>query len=180
MTINTKLNLYDYIAVVEEIAFGFFSESDEYRPHYGRLNAMRVFYNLCVKESSHDETVPHDFVDLSMLETIVDDDEFIVEYRKAIVFDEYDLSFGSAYADAIRIVHEKNRSNGTILGKILKYLQGISNDMSSVDINEVAKAINGANVDKLIEAYKDSNRFKEVVTEPHDEAGSDVNGEDNI
>ncbi|MCD7891640.1 MAG: hypothetical protein LUG26_07845 [Ruminococcus sp.] len=90
MTVNTKLSLFDYLAMVENIASEFIDEkSGVYQPHIGQLNAMRLFYNFCVTESKFDDKYEHNIVDAEDMEEIVADEEFIEAFNNAIRPDVY-------------------------------------------------------------------------------------------
>ena len=51
MKFDYKLNVNDYVAVVEAIADGYFNNVGEYSPQMGRIVAVAVFCDYCMKES---------------------------------------------------------------------------------------------------------------------------------
>lgn len=170
LEVNTKLALFDYLAMVKEIAREFINDEDgAYQPHIGKLNAMRLFYNHCVIKSKFDEKYGHDVSDADTMEDIVTDDEFIEEFNNAIRCDgdtRYD--FANAYKDAIEIVNVKKTSLGnainivgSMINKIfesvspllteenIKVVSQISKDMSDGKVS--AEAIVNAYANRLIE-----------------------------
>lgn len=169
MTVNTKLNLYEYVAAVQEIANEYFDEEGNYRPHYGILNAMRVFYNMCVRISKFDGVLPHDFVDLSQVEQLAADDEFIDEFNAALIADRIDTSFANAYRDAQEIVEYRKHSVGNIIDILKVQFNKLLAEIGAVDVNELVTTVKNGDVDKLISKYGESERFKEVVAEKPDE-----------
>lgn len=164
MTVNTKLGLYEYVAAVQEIANEYFDEEGNYRPHYGILNAMRVFYNMCIRVSRFDGALPHDFVDLSQVEQFATDSEFIDEFNAALIADRIDLSFANAYRDAQEIVEYRKHSVGNIIDILKIQFNKLLAEIGAVDVNELVTTVKNGDVDKLIEKYGESERFKEVVT----------------
>lgn len=113
--VNTALNYLQYAMLVEKIADGYFEENGDYQPHYGILNAMRLFYVTCVAESPYDAEEGSPRVEIvSDLETflpIMDDREFVQQYFHAID-DAYDheFNFGLAYHDAMSVVRYRMSS----------------------------------------------------------------------
>lgn len=83
MTVKTELGIIGYVSMVDEIVLEYFNADGEYQPHIGMLNAMRLFYNECVKESKFDEQLAHDNIDAMEMEALVADQEFIEAYNRA-------------------------------------------------------------------------------------------------
>lgn len=46
MVIKKDFSVIDYVSLVNGIADEFFDVNGEYQPHLGRLNVMRLFYNI--------------------------------------------------------------------------------------------------------------------------------------
>lgn len=175
--VNTKLALFDYLAMVRDIASEFINDEDgTYQPQIGKLNAMRLFYNSCVTKSRFDKKYGHDVIDASDMEEIVTDNEFMKAFNEAIIGDgtiQYD--FANAYKDAIEIVDVKKTSFGSavnIIGSMInkifdsvspllteeniKVVSQIAKDMSDGKIS--AEAIVDAYADKLAGAENDTNK----------------------
>ena len=145
--VNTKLSILDYWTIVENIAKEFITEDDgTYQPHVGRLNAMRLFYNYCVKKSKFDEIYKHAITNASDMEELVSDSEFIEEFNKAISnisFIEY--NFGNAYNDALDIVNTNKTSIGRAVNIISaaanKIIDNLSSSLSEDKLQIVLAAI---------------------------------------
>ena len=131
MIIDTNFGIVDYMFMVDEIAEEFFDEDGTYQPHYGKLNAMRLFYNNCVVESKFER--PHNISDGLDMEEIISDEEFIEEYNLAlkgngrICFD-----FSNAYSDAIKIVESKNTPLNSLVVGIRNLFDNINEKVSPV------------------------------------------------
>lgn len=169
MVIKKNLSVIDYVTLVNGIANDFFdSETGEYTPHIGRLNAMRLFYNECVTESKFD--LPHDFEDALQMDVLVEDDEFIKEFNAAVVGDGViRLDFANAYADAMEVVNAKKNSFGNAVTIIRKAIEKVSESISSVVTDEslekltkIADSVNTNNLslDSFVKAY--SNYLQET------------------
>ena len=77
MKFDTKLSVNDYLAVVEEIANGFFNDNGEYVPHMGRIVTVAVFCDYCMKESVFKD------IDNPDMNVIMDNQEIMEAYHKA-------------------------------------------------------------------------------------------------
>lgn len=161
--VNTKLELFDYLSMVNEIALEFFSADGIYQPHIGTINAMRLFYNKCVTKSKFDEKYGHDIVDAADMIEIVADSNFIQKYNAAIIGGIYiDLDFGGAYDNAMKIVDFRKSSFGNaveIVGSIIKRLaesiSAVLTDENIEKISQVAKEISNGNIsaETIVDAY---------------------------
>lgn len=161
--VNTKLALFDYLAMVREIAYGFISEDGTYQPQIGKLNAMRLFYNNCVVKSRFDEKYGHDVIDADSMEEIVADELFIEAFNDAIKCNasiHYD--FANAYRDALEIVNVKKTSFGNavnIIGSMInKIFEGISPLLTKENISivsQIAKDMSAGKVsaEAIVDAY---------------------------
>lgn len=171
MTIETKLSVIEFVSTVNSIALEYFDDAGNYTPHIGLLNAMRVFYNTCVKESKHDTDHPHNIDDAVEIGTIAEDDEFIESFNKAIQTDRYALDFATAYNEAISIVEQKKYTMQNIIDVIKKSLLEIIDNMNDIltpenieNIAKITKSINNneneADVLGLVE-----NVFGKIISE---------------
>lgn len=162
MVIKSNLNVIDYVSLVNGIISEFFDfETGEYTPHIGRLNAMRLFYNDCVIESKFD--LPHDFKDALKMDVLVEDEEFINEFNKAVKGDGIiRLDFANAYADALEAVNAKKNSFGNAVNIIRKALEKVSESISAVVTDEslekltkISESVNLGNLslDSFVKAY---------------------------
>lgn len=184
MTIDTKLQLGDYLLIVDAIASNYFSDSGDYQPQVGILNAMRLFYNYCVTSSEHDEDIPHDFADASKLAPLVEDSEFMAEFNKAIAAPEQvAFDFANAYKDAIDIVTTKKTSLDYTLDKLQiicnELITQVGSLVSEIDVeqlNSLAEKIQSGdlNANAIVDAYGKSQRFKDVAAGVQDTYDNNV------
>lgn len=172
MKINTKLSIVDYMMVVEEIVQEFFDIDGEYKPHFGELNAMRIFYNYCTEPEVQ-------IVDLLEMQEIIERDEFIDAYSAAIRLSDgstpkKQLDFYNAYYDAKEIVYQKVNSYqclATAVENAMKtlfdtLLSRFNND-SMQRLIDVAEKVADKNIDEqaIAEAYGKSARFENNTQE---------------
>ena len=150
-TVNTKLGIFDYIVLVDNMAEEYFDDKGNYQPHYGSLNAMRLFYNYCVAPNSKDALAIIDLEHLSDLADVVADPEFIKAFVTATM-DITPVTFGCAYADVKKIVEQKNSFAGTI-SSIVNSIKELSDALP-----EISGMVN--NPEK---AYAESDKFKELT-----------------
>lgn len=165
LKVNTKLELFDYLAMVNEIALEFFSDDGVYQPHIGEINAMRLFYNQCVTKSKFDEKYSHDIVDAMDMVDIVNDTGFIGAYNEAITSNTYtSLDFGNAYRNAMEIVNVKKSSFGNAVKIVGSMLNRFTDSISSVltdenieKVSQIAKEISNGNIsaEAVVNAYAD-------------------------
>ena len=174
MVVNTNLGIIDYVSVVNELALEYFNEDGEYQPQIGILNEMRVFYNVCVKESKFDDTVSHDIVDALELETLVSDEEFIDAFNKALIgeHDRVALDFANAHENAMSIVENRKTSIWGLGNSIKKILNDVIEKIAPVfsednikNIEQIAKDIAAGNLtaEAIVDAYSKSQRLTDVV-----------------
>lgn len=114
--IDTNLDMVTFISVVNDIAAEYFDADGTYTPHIGMLNAMRVFYNECVKESPYSDAVPFPVQDAIEMKEIVKDEEFIETFGHASGMRLLDaLDFSTAYHAALDIVEYKKTSLASMI-----------------------------------------------------------------
>ena len=169
--VNTKLALFDYLAMVNEIVYEFFNDDDgTYQPQIGKLNAMRLFYNHCVLSSNFDEKYGHNVTDAGSMEEIVADDGFINEFNYAIRCDnEFSYNFANAYRDALDIVNTKKTSIGnaisvisTIINKLVENTSSLITEENVNTISLIAKDISEGKIsaEAIVNAY--ANKLSET------------------
>lgn len=141
MKCENKLNLVSYSVITNAIADGYFDGDGTYQPDIGLMNAMRLFYNCCVKESAFDELHPHNVSDILNMQDMVDDDTFITEFNKAIAAHERRFDFGNAYSDAMSMVDVRKSSIVAIINYARKALVGLSEDLGKVMTQENMDAL---------------------------------------
>lgn len=143
MRIDTNIGAVEYIGLVEQIADGFIATDGSYIPHAGRLNAMEIFYTRFYNHNAEDL---HGLENLSILDDIFGNTEFIAAYNDALKGDGlYQLDFSNAYADAMQIVDDRHNSitrGANLVGKIVeKYFKP----------------------DNLAQIFGGSKRFQEII-----------------
>lgn len=168
MVIKKDFSVIDYVSLVNGIADEFFDVNGEYQPHFGRLNVMRLFYNECVTESKFD--LPHDFNDALMLESLIQDEEFIAEFNKALKGDgSVRLDFANAYAEAMEIVNVRKGSFGNAVDVIKSAISNIVDMINPVlgtdnieKFKQIADSFTSGNLsaDAIVGAFgnKDENK----------------------
>ena len=148
MKIKTKesLDILEFIILVNSISAEYFNEHDEYTPHIGMLNAMRLFWNEYVEES--DSELQHDIVEAEDLKPLVENEDFINAYNKAISYaGENKLDFANAYYNAMLIVENKKGSIDRLLDSVKSMI---------VDLfNKVAPMFTDENLDRIEKIGKD-------------------------
>lgn len=154
MVIDTNLSIVGFVSAVNDIALEYFDTNGEYTPHIGLLNAMRVFYNECVKESKFDADIPHNVVDALEMESIVADKQFIHCFNESLKTNEYSLTFATAYGEAMKIVEQKKTSVFGAVELIKKVIMQVVDNMNSAltpenieKITSLFGKMNGANLD---------------------------------
>jgi len=188
METNTKLSVLEYCVVVEAIANGFFTSPAEdedaetfvpkYSPHYGRLNAMRIFYNVCVTKCKFDEEIPHNVDEnFTVLNPVFEDDEFISAFMNGIQvgMSGYGLNFANAFQDAMEMVANRKQyyNSGVIyLQKVIKKVKGIFGDLFSEEnigyLSALAENMSNGKISNegIVEAYGKSEMFKKIIDFP--------------
>lgn len=141
MVVDTKLNIVDFVSIVNDIALEYFDEKNNYTPHIGLLNDMRLFYNYCVKESKFDNDIPHNITDAIEMEDIVADAEFIEAFNEALKSSGYGIDFATARLEGMNIVEQKKTSVFGAVELIRKIISDVVDNMNSV--------MNPENIDKI-------------------------------
>lgn len=162
MLFNTKLDLATYGAIAEDIAAKFFDQNGMYAPHVGRVNAMCVFYNQCVNKESVPAHFPSDITNMSQIEDVANDPEFINAFNDALDFDGYGIDFAGAYYAAMDMVDTKKSSIGYMVDVVRIGIEKLSEDIESnlspetlAEIAKIAAAIgDGSNLaEAIVEEY---------------------------
>jgi len=180
--VNTKLNLVDYISLVDLLVDDYFDVEGNYQPHIGMANAMRLFYNLCVMQSKFDETLPHDFSDITLVDELASYEPFITAFNSALNCGYFDFSFGCAYNNAMEIVQQKinpmNKMSDGVNHFLNSLLLLISDVMTPENIGitrDIANDIKSGKLDftKIMTAYGNSPEFEKILTSPKNVQGQD-------
>ena len=172
MKFNNKLNLVEYLQVVNEIAQEFFdSNTYEYTPQIGEMYAVCAYFNHCVELEDSDDIKVHPIEDIMDMEQLYDNEEFMKHYNEAILNNDdiASLLFGNAYNQAKDIVEYKKSDANAFATAISLGMEAIlksfKNIFSDEDINkfaDIAKQISNGKLsnEAIVEAYENSSRFK--------------------
>lgn len=177
ITINDKLSLIEYMATINNISKEFFDDNGDYTPQFGKLNAMRLFYNICVKDDI--ANLPHNISDAFQMEELVKDKRFISEFDIAIK-NKYssELTFSNAYNTAIDIVKNKRNSANRIVDMLQKMLSNLLGDiidsLSEENLNKIekiAKDISDGKIsnDTIMQALENSDYRKKLLEDTQSE-----------
>lgn len=175
MKFNNKLNLPEYIRLVDEIAEGYFNqETGEYTPHIGEIHTAYLYFKYCAVAEDCDEVTPENIdidgdVDIEKLKTVLDDSEFITAFTdNVLVWDCEYLSFGNAYHNAMLIVDSKVENGGLLVQRVINGLQKIAETFTGTltdeNVEMFAHAVEDIKNGKLsaqsiVDAYANSDRF---------------------
>ena len=174
--VKTQLNIYEYVQIVEDLVREFYDENGNYVPHYGELNALRLFYNYCVVDDI--DGIPHTISEATQLEPLIANKDFMAAYRNNIHQVWYaPLTFSDALSKAREIVQVKNNSFTAVANVIKQVVAdienklGIASDEHMEDIiaaaNKLSEAFQNSGIDanKLIEAIGKSENIQNLVNE---------------
>lgn len=168
MKIKTSLGIYEYIAVVNDIAEPYFDNEGNYQPHMGLINAMKAFFNYCVTDSKYDSDEYVNMDDDDRLDMLIGDHEFVSAFNEAIRADMLCLDFANAYRDALDIVATKKSTIEHILKRIKSMADSISTLITPETMNRIESIVdkiqNGnLDVDSLLKTYVDSDVFQDLL-----------------
>ena len=190
MKFNSKLNITDYVGVVEELASNYFnSATGEATPHIGNIYSVYVYFKYCV-ESEEGDTVTQDTIniideegnpsiDLNELQKLFDDEKFMARYQKDIdVYcrseEVFRLDFAHAFVDANEYAQNKANSAHAVSAAISNSIAGIMkafresfSDETINSLTELAKDIKDGKLSEeaIVEAYGNSERFARKTQE---------------
>lgn len=160
---NTKMNVTNYVAVINRIADGYFDIDGTYQPEYGLINAMRIFYNLCVTGGKFEEEFSHDIVDVLDIGKIICDDDFCLAFNEAIKSDGYSINFANAFNTALDIVNYRKSDVGSLFESVKTLVLSLTKNLNDVMteenikyMSEIGKDIlSGKNgVESIVDVYK--------------------------
>lgn len=147
VAVNTNLSIVEYASIVNEIVKEYFDENGEYVPHFGRLNAMRIFYNQCVTDDRF--CFPHDISKAEEMEELIASEDFIEAFCYTIDhgYNYGSFNFANAYRDALGIVEVKKTSINQVAVAIRSVLNNLIKSLSDVLTTE--------NIDKVTKIYEE-------------------------
>lgn len=155
-----NVDIVTYSAAVSKIVEKFYDEDGNYTPHFGRANAIGVFFNYFVDETSLDAYFADDENDIDV-DYLLSNDECLKLYNTALNnLMSYRLDFANAYFDALEIVRNKNT---TIYG-ISEILQKAITKI----FEKAEQVLTEENLDKFTNIagnFKDGNISAESIVE---------------
>lgn len=162
LIIKNNIDIAEYSAAVQNIAKMFFDEDGTYTPHFGRANAIGVFFNYFVDGDSLLDYFSEEQKKLD-LNFLLENEECLSFYNNALTSaGYYRLDFANAYADAMEIVRAKNHSFAglfegfkSILGSILEKAGDLLTEDKINKLAEISNEITNGNIskDSIFEAY---------------------------
>lgn len=172
MKFNNKLNLVEYLQIIDEMVNEFFDlNTYEYTPHIGEIYSVCAYFNHCVVLEDGDEIQTHPITDIMDVQQLYDNEEFMKHYNdETYNFDNNYLTFGNAYYQALDIVEYKKRDANSfataISSAIGAVLQSFKDSFSEDDIEKfvnIAKQISDGKIsnEAIAAAYENSTRFQE-------------------
>lgn len=170
--VKNSVDIITYSAAVDEIVNKFFDDEGNYTPHFGRANAVGVFFNYFVDIASFDAYFT-DVNDETDLDFILGNDKCIDIYNEALSSDKtYKLNFANAYKDALEIVKQKNASFTNVINNIKNAASYIADKIAPTfagenleRLTEIAKDVSNGNLsaDSIVAAYGNSQRIKDIT-----------------
>ena len=176
---NNFLDIVMYPIVVKNLADGFFDDDWNYDPAFGRINAMGMYYKICVTKSDYDEIIPHNVSDMMELKDLLADGDFCKAFDDAVWDENYGLTFGKAYSDAIRLVESRKSPANIIantINKVTETLSSIVTEETLAVMSELSSAIKSGKMDAdaFVESYGKSSHYQELMNQL-----SNINGASN-
>lgn len=172
MKYNNKLNLVEYLQVVNKIVGEYFDANTyEYTPQIGEISAVCTYFNYCVELEDTDDIKIHPIVDIMDMQYLYDNVDFMTHFNEEIdapVFASF--TFGNAYDKAMDIIeYKKNDANSfataisSSMDAILKSFKDSFSDSDIEKFTEIATQITSGKLsnEAIVEAYGNSDRFKE-------------------
>ena len=179
--VETDLDMIHFLVLVKNLAEGYFDDAGEYQPHFGMLNAMRQFYNLCVADTCEFKKQYGEVItDATEMAEITVDYDFLQEFNEAITVRDsknalgrnIDFDFANAFETALDIVETRKTSFTYVLEGIKKLVLRIVGALEDTlteenlsRLSEIASKVDNAGdfANALVDAYGKSERFKDVT-----------------
>lgn len=172
--IDVTLDIAGYIVTTQDIASAYFDEKYNYQPYIGDLNAMRIFYAVCVKDSPYEDVLLHEEDDLSKFEDLFADESFIGAFNNAITQDSSvrALTFTNAYQNAMEMVEAKKGTAERVVNYLSYALEDLAQKVvptmspENLDkVREISKDIKEGRISAsaVADAYSNTKRYKDVI-----------------
>lgn len=170
--VKDNVDIVIYSAAVQAIANKFFDEENNYTPHFGRTNAIAVFFNYFVDGVSLDNYFADVEGDID-IDFLLANEDCLVLYNEALKGNgTFRLDFCNAYTDAIDMVNQKKNSIGNVIDSIQSAISMIADKISPVFTGEnlekltnIAKDVSSGNLsaESIAAAYGNSQRIKDIA-----------------
>ena len=170
--VKDNVDIVVYSAAVQAIANKFFDDANNYTPHFGRTNAIAVFFNYFVDNVSLNNYFADVDVDLDV-DFLLANEDCLHIYNEALNGDgTFRLNFYNAYVDAIDMVNQKKNSIGNVIDSIQGAISMIADKISPVftgdniaRLTEIAKEVSNGNLsaESIVSAYGNSQRIKDIA-----------------
>lgn len=170
--VKDNVNIIIYSAAVQAIVEKFFDDDNNYTPHFGRTNAVAVFFNYFVDGVSLDSYFADYDGDIDVDFLVANEDCLAIYNETLNNNDTFKLNFGNAYKDALDIVNQRNSSMGNVIDNIQKAISMIADKISPVfsgnnleRLTEIAKDVSSGNLsaESIVNAYGNSKRIKDIA-----------------
>lgn len=141
------MNYKDYMNAVEEIATAFFDDKENYVPHLGKANMIRIYADYFYGEDVAVKKLNEDFEGekITSLEYVDELYKLLGTSFEKDLKDTSHFSFGCAVQDAKDIVEfEKNKKSHA--SKLDEFLQVLSESVAKIDTEKVMNVIKNKGV----------------------------------
>nr|DAY99066.1 MAG TPA: hypothetical protein [Caudoviricetes sp.] len=170
--VKDNVDIVIYSAAVQAIVNKFFDDENNYTPHFGRTNAITVFFNYFVDNVSLDNYFSDVDGELDV-DFLLANEDCLKLYNEALKGNgTFRLDFCNAYTDAVDIVNQKKNSIGNIIDSIQSAISMIVDKISPVFTGEnlekltnIAKDVSNGNLsaESIVAAYGKSQRIKDIT-----------------
>lgn len=155
MNYKNRITATEFLAVAETITDNYFDESGKYTPHFGILDAYRLFYNLCVTKGEKITTIEE-------LEKVIENNNLIEAFNDCIAHNEGGLTFSAAYHAAKDMVEQRKTSITSAVTMITELITDVSNR-----IKDVMSGENLSRIETIAQDIKDGKLSADAVVEAY-------------
>lgn len=166
--VNDNIDIVSYSSAVQDIVSKFYDEDGNYTPHFGRANAIGIFFSYFVDIDSLNSYFSDIDVDLD-IDFLLSNEDCLKIYNDALSSKKgYRLDFANAYFDANKIVSQKNKSFESVINSIQKGILSIVKDIlpniseDNIErLTDIAKSVSEGNFNSksIVDAYVNSKDF---------------------
>lgn len=141
------MNYKDYMNAVEEIATAFFDDKENYVPHLGKANMIRIYADYFYGEDVAVKKLNEDFEGekITSLEYVDELYKLLGTSFEKDLKDTSHFSFGCAVMDAKDIVEFEKRKKSNVT-ELDRFLRALTESVSKVDTEKVLNVIKNKGV----------------------------------